>query len=59
MPWANLAIVLAVLRRRGVDPRDITVYWDGEIDTGFQRLLPRYSEPVTEPADDDYDDEQD
>ncbi|MFC1870813.1 hypothetical protein ACFLYF_00185 [Chloroflexota bacterium] len=58
MPWRNLGTLLAVLRRRGIDPRDVTVYWDGQVDAGFRRPPPPYSEPVTEPEDDDpyYDD---
>ena len=59
MGLINLARLLAILRREGIDLRDVFVYWDG-IDTGFRRTLPRYSEPVMEPDDEyqDYDEEE-
>ncbi len=62
MSWINLGTLLAILRRREVDPHEVTVYWDGQVDAGFRRPLPRCSEPVTESDDDEdpyYGDEAD
>jgi len=56
MSWMNLARLLAILHRREIDPRDVTVYWDGKIDVGFRRPPPQYTEPATE-FDDDQDEE--
>lgn len=53
MSWINLGTLLAILRRRGVDPYEVTVYWDGHADAGFRRP-PRYPESVTEAEDYEY-----
>lgn len=64
MPWVNLSGLLRHLRRLGVDPRDVTVYWDGEVDAGHRRSLSRYSEPGQDRAteeildDEDYEDDE-
>lgn len=57
MPWVNVARLLTILRRRGEDPRDHTVYWDDE-GTDFRRPRSRYTERSGEPTDDEseYDD---
>ena len=61
MPWINLARLLAYLRRRRIDPRQVTVYLDDEVDTGFRRPLSRYSEPSIARGDErlSYDDGED
>ena len=46
----------------GIDPRVVTVYWDGKIDVGFRRPSPQYSELATESEDDqepDFENEED
>ena len=61
MSWVNLATLLSILRRRGIDPRDVTVYWDGKIDVGFRRTPQQYSEPARESEENEepyYDDEE-
>lgn len=61
MPWINLSRLLTILRRRGEDPRDVTVYLDEEGSTGFRRSRPRYPDRSMEPVEDEpeYDDEED
>jgi len=62
MPWINLARLLVYLRRRGVDPREVTVYLNGEMVDIRQRSSP--SAPFEsgiatgddEPISDEYDD---
>lgn len=56
MGWINLGRLLEILRRRGIDPHEVTVSWDGHVDGGFRRPPPRYTEPVMEPEDDEYQD---
>ena len=55
MGWINLARLLAILRRDGIHPQEVFVYWDG-IDTGFRRRQLRYTEPGMEPEGDEYQD---
>ena len=58
----NLARLLGILHRRGINPHDVVVYWDEQIDVGFKRPLPRYLEPISEPESyeySDFDDEED
>ena len=48
MPWMNLAKVMALLRRRGIDPRSITVYLD-ETDPRLRPAPPQYDEREMDP----------
>ena len=62
MPWMNLGTLLSTLQRSGIEPYDVTVYWDGKIDAGFRRPPPQYSEPAEESEDNGepyYDQEED
>jgi len=60
MPWINLARLLTLLRRRGEDPRGVTVYWDDEGYARFRRSHPRYPERSMESTVDEpeYDEEE-
>lgn len=55
MGLINLARLLAILRREGIHPHEVFVYWNG-LDAGFRRSQPQYSEPVMETEDDEYQD---
>jgi len=56
MPWINLARLLAQLRQRRIDPRDVTVFVDDHVvDPRYRRPLPGDSTP--EETEDLYDDD--
>lgn len=58
MDLINLARLLAILRREGIHPNEVFVYWGG-LDVGFRRPRPRlqYTEPEMGPEDDEYQDD--
>ena len=61
MPWVNLSRLLAHLRQRRIDPRNVTVYVDDDLlDPRYRRPLSGRSAPEdTDDLDDDEWDEED